>query len=87
MPQAQYHQASGSILLDVIGKPKGGKADLGRDKEVLVSGVTISDEATLGTCTLVEEPKKDPKKPSEEGGNDEGNKLPPEGGGDSPPLV
>jgi hypothetical protein len=86
MPQANYHQAGGDIVLDVIGKPKGGKVDLGRDKEVIVAGVPVSDEDTPGTCTLIEEPKKEPQKPSGDTGS-EGNKLLPEGSGEGPPLV
>lgn len=50
--KALYHQPGGSIQLDVIGKPKDGKADLGRDKVVLVGGVVISDTGTHGTCQL-----------------------------------
>lgn len=57
--KALYHQPGGSIQLDVIGKPKDGKADLGRDKVVLVGGVVISDSAVHGTCQLQDDA--DPK--------------------------
>lgn len=58
--KAIYHQdATTRITLDVL-ETKDGKATLGREKEVLVSGVVISKEAAPGTCTLVED--EDPKK-------------------------
>lgn len=58
--KAIYHQdATVRITLDVL-ETKDGKATLGRKKEVLVSGVTISPDGAPGTCTLIE--NEDPKK-------------------------
>jgi hypothetical protein len=85
MPNATYHQATGSITLEVIGKPKAGKVDLGRDKEVLVSGVSLSDDPIAGTCTLIDEPKKEPQKPSGETTGTTGTTS--TEGNDGPPLV
>ena len=81
MAKANYHQASGPVLLDIIGKAKGGKVDLGQDKEVIVSGVTISEEPVIGTCTLVEESKKEAPKSGAESGGGAGNTTAPEGTG------
>lgn len=53
--KALYHQISGSVELEVIGKPKDGKADLGKDKVVMVGGCLISKEPALGTCTLIKD--------------------------------
>lgn len=58
--KALYHQPAGSVELEVIGKPKGGLADLGREGQMLVIGVSISKAAVLGACTLVED--EDPQK-------------------------
>lgn len=57
--KAFYHQIGGSVTLEVIGKPAAGKADLGKEKQVLVAGVTISKTGEAGTCTLIED--EDPK--------------------------
>lgn len=57
--KAIYHQdATVRITLDVL-ETKDGKATLGREKEVLVSSVVISQDGAPGTCTLGEAtPKK-----------------------------
>lgn len=57
--KANYHQVGGSIELDVIGKIKDGKCDLGRGKDVLVQAVTIAKPETAehGTCTLLDDGK------------------------------
>lgn len=52
--KAIYHQdRTTRITLDVL-ETKDGKATLGREKEVLVSGVVISQDGAPGTCTLGE---------------------------------
>lgn len=54
--KAIYHQdATTKITLDVLEKPKGGKADLGRSKEVLISDCPISKDGAPGTCTLIKD--------------------------------
>lgn len=50
--KATYFQPA-PVELDVIGKPKDGLADLGRGKDILVRGVTISETKAAGTCTLL----------------------------------
>ena len=57
--KALYYQEGGHITLDVIGKVKDGKADLGRGKDVLVAGVLVAEDAKPGTCTILED--EDPK--------------------------
>lgn len=50
--KATYHQdATTRITLDVL-ENKNGLATLGREKEILVTGVVISDDGAPGTCTL-----------------------------------
>lgn len=69
--KAQYLQPTGTVVLDVIGKPKAGLADLGRGRDVLVKGVPISKEPKMGSCLLIEE--EDPKKTDEEPKSEEGD--------------
>lgn len=57
--KAQYLQPTGTVVLDVIGKPKAGLADLGRGQDILVKGVPVSTEPKMGSCFLIEE--EDPK--------------------------
>lgn len=57
---AKYHQADGSVTLEVIGRVKDGKADLGKGKDIYVAAVpVVEDGSQPGTCVLIEED--DPK--------------------------
>lgn len=68
--KAQYLQPTGTVVLDVIDKPKSGLADLGRGRDILVKGVPVSTELKMGSCLLLEE--EDPKKTADEPKPEEG---------------
>ncbi len=58
--KAIYHQdATTRVTLDVL-EQKNGQVTLGREKEILISGVPVSKDGAPGTCTLIE--SEDPKK-------------------------
>lgn len=61
--KALYTQDGGQVTLDVIGKVKDGKVDLGRGKDILVAGVPVAEDGALGSCKLIEDedPKAAPK--------------------------
>jgi hypothetical protein len=67
--KALYHQSTGPLELDVLGKVEGDKADLGREGKVLVAGCPVAEGNAVGTCTLIKPPakgKKEGKQPTAE---------------------